>query len=86
MEYIEAIGRNPGEDKARSHLYEMVDGNYNNLLPMCRWGWNRSDGARLSVFRGHHGERGTCKICLRRSKAGLKGVHATPGSHKTKWL
>jgi len=82
--YVEAIGRNPGEDQGRSHLYaEMSDGDY---LPMCRYGWNRSDGAALSIFRGHSGARGLCRTCQRRRAAGLPPVEAQPGSHKTKWI
>lgn len=38
VEYVEAIGRNPGEDKQHSHLYALDDkGEY---LPMCVYGWN----------------------------------------------
>lgn len=82
--YVEAIGRNPGEEKQHSHLYaEYENGDY---LPMCRYGWNRSDGSRLSIFRGHRGARGLCKTCDKRRAAGLPGVESVPGSHKTKWI
>lgn len=81
--FIEAIGRNPGEEKGRSHLYE-DNGDY--YEPMCRHGWNRSNGAAFSIFRGHSGGLGTCKVCQRRKDAGLPSVPAKPGSHKTKWL
>lgn len=84
IHYVEAIGRNPGEEHGRSHLYaENMDGDY---TPMCRYGWNRSDGAALSIFRGHRGQRGTCRVCLRRVYRGLPPVEAVPGSHKTKWI
>lgn len=80
-EYVEAIGRNPGEDRQHSHLYALPD-----YKPMCLYGWNRSDGERLSIFRGHTGARGLCKICERRAALGLPPVEAKSGSHRTKWL
>ena len=83
MDYIEAIGRNPGEEKQHSHLYAVdKKGNY---WPLCRYGWNRSDGERLSIFSGHVGMRGTCKICAKARDAGSKGIRK-PVPHKTKWL
>lgn len=91
--YVEAIGRNEGEDKQHSHLYEITrkidpktGQGYNQYLPMCRHGWNRSDGESFSIFRGHRGDKGLCKTCERRRKQGLPGVESKPNSHKTKWL
>lgn len=95
--YVEAIGRNPGEENQHSHLYVEVSeptdvaamvglGARTGYLPMCRYGWNRSDGEGFSIFRGHRGGRGLCKICEKRRAAGLPGVEAVPGSHKTKWM
>ena len=95
--YVEAIGRNPGEEYGHSHLYvldcEPTDvaamaglGARTGYLPMCRYGWNRSDGESFSIFRGHRGSRGLCKICERRRAQNLPGVESKPGSHKTKWL
>lgn len=78
--YVEAIGRNPGEELQHSHLY-LVDGD--DYWPMCIYGWNRSDGARFSIFRGHQGERGLCAICHKRRAAELPPVKEA--SHKTKW-
>lgn len=97
VEYVEAIGRNPGEENQHSHLYVKVSeptdvaamtglGARTGYLPMCRYGWNRSDGEGFSIFRGHRGGRGLCKICEKRKIAGLPGVEAVPGSHKTKWI
>lgn len=83
MEYIEGMGRNPGEQYGRSHLYADTD---DGLLPMCPYGWNRSHGEAFSIFRGHSGSRGTCKICLRRAAAGLPPVDAQFEHHRTKWL
>ena len=55
-----------------SHLYE---GSPENLgYPMCRFGWNRDEGQSYSIWRGNVGEKGICKICLRRALAGLDGV------------
>jgi hypothetical protein len=92
--YVEAIGRNPGEERQHSHLYvvdERPDPKDSRLvvtgyLPMCRKGWNRSDGESFSILRGHRGKRGLCKVCAKRRDAGLPGVESKPGSHKTKWL
>jgi len=96
-EFVEAIGRNPGEELQHSHLYLCVEqpsdiaaacglGARSGYLPMCRYGWNRSDGEGYSIFRGHTGARGLCRTCLKRAEAGLPGVKAKPGSHKTKWI
>lgn len=79
--YIEAIGRNPGEQLQHSHLY-YVDENH-EYFPMCKFAWNRG-GTGFSIFRGHRGERGLCKICDKNRSLGLKGV---PGKEReTKWL
>lgn len=97
VEYVEGIGRNEGEDKQHSHLYVKISeptdvaamaglGARTGYLPMCRYGWNRSDGESFSIFRGHTGARGLCKICKKRAAKNLPGVEAVPGSHKTKWL
>ena len=83
MKYIEAIGRNPGEEHQHSHLY-VVDDEYDHI-PMCIYGWNRSDGERFSIFRGWSGSKGLCKICQRRAKAGLPPITGN-AKHKTKWL
>lgn len=83
MKYVEAIGRNPGEDKNHSHLYAEDGDSY---LPMCTYGWNRSNGEAFSIFRGHRGGRGLCARCAARRAAGLPPVEARAGSHKTKWL
>lgn len=83
MKYVEAIGRNEGEEKGRSHLYAEVDGNY---MPMCMYGWNRSNGEAFSIFRGHRGAAGLCKVCQKRRDAGLLPVPSKEDSHKTKWL
>jgi hypothetical protein len=51
-------------------------------LPMCRYGWNRSDGERFSILRGHGGSKGLCKICQRRERAGLPGVRKSQNPRK----
>jgi len=68
---------------AMTHTYaETVAG---NLWPMCDYGWNRSNGARLSIFRGSPGTEGDCKICKKNVADGKRPVfNARP--HKTKWL
>ena len=82
VEYIPGICRNE-QDKVRSHTYaRTAAGNY---WPMCDYGWNRSDGARFSIFRGHISNRGHCKLCNANEAAGRRPVIcARP--HKTKWL
>ena len=96
-EFIEAIGRNDNEEKQHSHLYIKISppsdiasmtylGATTGYLPMCRYGWNRSNGEGFSIFRGHTGDKGLCKICGQRARQGLPGIEAKTGSHKTKWL
>ena len=95
VKYVEAIGRNPGEEKQHSHLYVQVSnptdvaamtglGARTGYMPMCIYGWNRSDGEAFSILRGHTGQRGLCKICEKRSKLGLPPVE--PARHETKWI
>ena len=81
--YVEAIGRNPGEELQHSHLYaELEDHSY---LPMCIYGWNRSDGEGFSILRGWSGAKGLCTTCHKRREAGLPPVEDGRG-HKTKWI
>lgn len=78
------MGRNEGEERQVSHMYAEYDnGDY---LPMCRKGWNRSDGESFSILRGHVGAKGICKTCQRNKDAGKPGVEPVSDSHKTKWL
>lgn len=72
VRFVPGMGRNEGEEKQCSHLYaEYEDGSY---LPMCRKGLNRSDGGDFSIFRGHVGAGGICKVCQRNKDAGKPGV------------
>ena len=80
-EYVEGMGRNPGEEYQHSHLYEVLDDGY---MPMCGYGWNRSDGYAFSILRGWTGAKGICKVCSKRAEKNLPGVDPMP--HKTKWL
>lgn len=83
INYIEAIGRNEGEDKQHSHLYALTEkGDY---WPMCIYGWNRSDGESFSILRGHAGRKGLCKICQKRKDKGLDPIYKG-ANRKTKWL
>jgi hypothetical protein len=97
-QFVEATDRNE-HPRGHSHLYLEVNGpnesdvaattglgTCSGYLPMCRYGWNRSDGADFSILRGHRGQRGLCKVCQQRAHLGLPGVEARPGSHKTKWI
>jgi hypothetical protein len=82
LDYVLGADRN-NPDEARAHLYaEMDDGRY---LPMCDYGWNRSDGERFSILRGWGSARGTCRLCEANVKSGKDPVSkARP--HKTRWL
>jgi hypothetical protein len=66
-----------------SHTYAMMEDG--SLLPMCGYGWNRSDGEAFSIFRGAPGTEGNCKRCRKNVAAGLPPV-AEGFAHKTKWL
>jgi hypothetical protein len=69
--------------QAKSHTYaETEDG---DLFPMCGYGWNRSNGHGLSIFRGSYGTEGDCKLCQKNLRNGKPPVFdAFP--HPTKWL
>lgn len=72
-DYIEGLDRNDMHTVV-SHLYK---GDYDGeMIPMCLRGWNRSDGEGFSIFRNNTSDKGTCKICLRRAKAGLPPVES----------
>ena len=81
MEYVEGICRNE-PDAVRSHLYAKTE---EGLFPMCGYGWNRSNGKRWSIFRGHRSEKGTCKLCLKNVKD-KKSPVVNGWIHKTKWI
>lgn len=67
--YITGLGRDVPHPKL-AHLYK---GSFEDPgLPMCYYGWNRGD--RYSIWRNNIGERGICKICLKRANKGLDGV------------
>jgi hypothetical protein len=69
--YVVGLGRDPKEPPI-AHLYK---GTFNNPgLPMCRFGWNRDEGFAYSIWRGNAGKEGICDVCLRRARAGKKGV------------
>ena len=80
--YVEAIGRNPGEELGRSHLYRVEGTEY---TPMCEWGWNRSDGMSFSISRGWRGYRGLCGLCSRNAGKGALPVYE-PKGHPIKWI
>jgi hypothetical protein len=81
------VGYRSGQDRinerALSHTYAMTAAG--GLWPMCGYGWNRSNGSRLSIFRGTPGTEGDCYLCARNVKAGKRPVHRG-FRHKTKWL
>lgn len=69
--YITGLGRDYPHPK-RSHLYKGTFADPG--LPMCRYGWNRDSGSSYSIWRGNVGEKGICKLCLKRAAKGLDGV------------
>lgn len=70
------------DERALTHTYaETADG----LFPMCGYGWNRSNGDGLSIFRGKPGTVGECLLCARRLSARKPPV-TTGFPHKTRWL
>jgi hypothetical protein len=82
MEYRSGTCRNE-QEKRCSHTYmEDEDG---NLYPMCGYGWNRSDGYGISIFRGPYGSEGTCKRCQKNLRDGKPPLRE-PWPHPTKWL
>jgi len=81
MKFTIAVDRNE-PDNSRAHYYAHTK---HGLLPMCGYGWNRSDGSSFSVLRGWTSRRGTCKLCERNITADKPPVkNGFP--HKTKWL
>jgi len=69
-------------DKVKAHWYKTMPDR--GLLPMCIYGWNRSDGHAFSILRGNGSSRGSCLICAKRMAADLEPVE--PTTHKTRWL
>ncbi len=70
-------------DEARVHAYVEVSGR--GLLPMCGYGWNRSNGHRFSILRGYGSRRGRCKLC-EKNVAQKKEPVVDGFEHKTRWL
>ncbi len=68
---------------AKTHTY--VETELDGLLPMCGYGWNRSDGDRFSIFRVSPGTEGECKLC-QKNVAAKKGPVEYGFQHKTRWL
>lgn len=80
--YTTGVDRNdPGNRKI--HLYR---GSFRDPgWPMCRHGWNRSNGEAYSILRNVlTGSRGMCETCWKRAMEGLEPVPPTP--HPTKWI
>lgn len=76
-------GQCRNDDKALSHTYaELTNG---EILPMCIYGWNRSSGHALSIFRGSPGTEGDCKLCAKRVRLNLPPVREGT-THHTRWL
>lgn len=70
--YITGLPRDENADNKVAHLYE---GTFEKVgKPMCRRGWNRNDGLGYSIFRNNVGDKGICKVCMKRAKQGLKGI------------
>ena len=76
-------GQCRNSEYTRSHTYAMMMNG--DLLPMCGYGWNRSNGEAFSIFRGSVGTYGNCKLC-EKNVAAEKPPVADGWPHKTKWL
>jgi hypothetical protein len=76
-------GQCRNDKHAQSHTYAETVAGF--LWPMCDYGWNRSNAARFSIFRGPPGTEGDCSLCRKNVAAGKRPVHRA-FSHKTKWL
>jgi hypothetical protein len=76
-------GQDRNEPNALAHTYAMMSSG--NLWPMCGYGWNRSNGARFSIFRSSPGTEGDCKLCAKNVAADKRPMHRG-FAHKTKWL
>lgn len=76
-------GQDRNSPRALSHTYAQTIAG--NVWPMCGYGWNRSNGSRLSIFRGSPGTEGDCKLCAKNVQDG-KRPHWRSFAHKTKWL
>lgn len=79
--YREGQCRN--DPRAKSHTY--AEDHKGNLLPMCGYGWNRTDGYGFSIFRGTYGSEGDCKICRRNLREG-KPPKKQGIERKTRWI
>lgn len=77
-------GQDRNEDNAVAHIYACRTNTMDPFAPMCVRGWNRSDGAGFSIFRGLVGNVGVCHTCQKRSNAGLPPVKSR--YRKTKWI
>lgn len=69
--YITGLSREyKSLERLVAHLYKGDLSDPGN--PMCKRGWNRDGG--YSIWRNNVGEKGICKVCLRRAKMGLLSV------------
>lgn len=86
LRHLSGTGRNPDDPKT-AHMYAEIRADDGSIeyMPMCRKGWNRTNGGGLSILRGALSGV-TCKTCLKRHAAGQAPVKAVPGSHYTKYL
>ncbi len=80
--YTEGLDRN--DQHLVSHLYAYTKDPMDPFAPMCARGWNRSDGAGFSIFRGMSGDAGVCNICSRRAANNLPPVKSR--YRKTRWI
>ena len=67
--FITAVDRLKADKAVVSHLYDQN----NEMIPLCRYGWNRDDGEGYSILRGWKGKKGICKLCMKKYNKILKG-------------
>lgn len=55
-----------------------------DLLPMCIYGWNRSNGFGFSILRNNTLACRECRLCRKNVNAGKPPTE--PREHRTAWL
>lgn len=69
--YRPGLGRDYPHPK-RSHLYEIGDNVMDFKYPMCSYGWNRDNGTSYSIWRNQIGDKGVCRLCIKRANKCLE--------------
>lgn len=76
------VGTDRNDSNATEHTYAETD---DGIFPMCRYGWNRSNGRAFSIFRGPPGSQGSCRLCAKRLNSGKPPV-VEGSNHRTRYI